>query len=164
MFQVFDSFEDMQAALADATAEANSRLNNAQKALRDDFENTRYWFQPTEYGFPIFGVAYSLAESRALDIAAGASVEEADECAERERVNRMRGYIFSRAFSIACPDGELGDSHAAVLCPIDEIVFELARDAGWIDDERGAAESSRDAARLLRRELVAAVQKMIGGE
>ena len=44
----------------------------------------------------------------------------------------MKYYRFSRCFSVACPEGEIGDVHVStILSLIDKETFELARLTNW---------------------------------
>jgi hypothetical protein len=66
---------------------------------------------------------------------------------------RLRHYRFCRCYSVACPEGELGDVHVStVLCRISREFFEQMRAGGWAaegppahagvgEPERGAAEA-----------------------
>lgn len=46
--------------------------------------------------------------------------------------SRNRGYIFGRCYSVACPEGELGDTHITnVTTKISEAVFNRAKANGW---------------------------------
>ena len=40
-----------------------------------------------------------------------------------------------RAYSVVCPDGELGTEHISCMWPITKEVFEAARKAGWADEK-----------------------------
>jgi len=45
---------------------------------------------------------------------------------------RLRHYRFCRCYSVACPEGELGDVHVStVACRISRQFFEQMRQAGW---------------------------------
>ena len=44
----------------------------------------------------------------------------------------LRHYRFCRCYSVACPEGELGDVHVStVLCRVSRAFFEAMRQAGW---------------------------------
>ena len=44
----------------------------------------------------------------------------------------LRHYRFCRCFSVACPEGEVGDVHvSAVLCLVSRAFFEAMRREGW---------------------------------
>jgi hypothetical protein len=46
---------------------------------------------------------------------------------------RLRHYRFSRCYSAACPEGELGDVHVSVILRfISRQEFEEARQRGWV--------------------------------
>ena len=52
---------------------------------------------------------------------------------DREDVERMwkRGLVFSRCFSVVCPEGELGTHPIATLSEISREEFEAAEARGW---------------------------------
>ena len=44
----------------------------------------------------------------------------------------LRHYRFCRCYSVACPEGELGDVHVStILCPVSRAFFEAMRREGW---------------------------------
>ena len=44
----------------------------------------------------------------------------------------LKHYRFCRCFSVACPEGELGDVHVSViLAPVSRAFFEAMREQGW---------------------------------
>jgi len=60
-------------------------------------------------GFPIFG-----------------------EAREGYREKHLQHYRFCRCYSVACPEGELGDVHVStILCRISRGLFERVRKQGW---------------------------------
>ncbi|MGY5854067.1 MAG: hypothetical protein RTU92_10905 [Candidatus Thorarchaeota archaeon] len=45
----------------------------------------------------------------------------------------MQGFIYGKHYSIACPQGELGDTHrACFLAVITEKMFKAAKNCGWM--------------------------------
>ena len=45
---------------------------------------------------------------------------------------RLKHYRFCRCYSVACPEGELGDVHVSVvLAPVSQAFFEAMREQGW---------------------------------
>ena len=58
---------------------------------------------------------------------------------------RMRHYRFCRCYSVACPEGEMGDVHiSVVLCQISREDFEQAQKNGWApQQENEEAESAQ---------------------
>jgi hypothetical protein len=85
---------------------ANDNTQEWQKALKKG----DYYRQDTEYGFSVYG--------------------EVLKNAYREK--NLRNYRFVKAYSEACPEGEMGDIHCSV---VDEIItkeqFEEAMQNGW---------------------------------
>jgi hypothetical protein len=48
----------------------------------------------------------------------------------RERP-QLNGFCFCKAYSVCCPEGELGDAHLSAMVPIEPEEFEGARERGW---------------------------------
>src|SRR5258706_5002060 len=106
MFQSFDSFEDMVAAMAANEAAANARVTPAQAAIRDQVSVTHYVkFQDRNFGVWIYGEVRSLQETLAAERAfydADESDEDREELEDIERRltdSRSRGYLFGTWFS-----------------------------------------------------------------
>jgi hypothetical protein len=98
--------EEMLDALTGAMEAADENTQEWQKALKKG----DYYRQETEYGFDIFGVVLKNAYKQM----------------------NLRNYRFVKAYSEACPEGEMGDLHVS---SISEIIskerFEQARENGW---------------------------------
>jgi len=102
----YETTEEMLDALTGAMEAADEKVQEWQKALRKG----DCYRQGTEYGFSVFGVVLKNA------------------CRQKNLCN----YRLVKAYSEACPDGEMGDTHVS---SISEIIskerFEQARDNGW---------------------------------
>lgn len=142
----YDSYEEMQADMARAEAQANAGLMPEQIALRDDTEVDRYWFRPyPEMGMLIFGVAWGFKS--ACEVSAkyvpdipqpDSRLDEYEESLDeavyeiRSMVeSRKRGYLRGWAYSMVEPEGEPGSTHVANTMPISREAFEEARAHGW---------------------------------
>lgn len=134
-FIPFDSFEQAQAFMQRAEDAANASLQQGQIDLRDDLAHERYWMQPTEYGFIVYGHCFSEAKLRETTKAAYAKEPDEDDYSEDEIASsldaRKRGYMFGKAWSSGYPEGELGSTHVSQVIPISEEMFNCAREAGW---------------------------------
>ena len=54
------------------------------------------------------------------------------EVLERYDQHGMQHYRFCRCYSVACPEGELGDVHVStILCRMSPGAFERAKKQGW---------------------------------
>ena len=106
-FEAFDSFEDMQKRLQEQMKAADARVQPWQTEIKP----TDYFLRQGGYGFPIYG---NVLEQYGPD--------QPD----------LKHYRFCKCYSIACPEGELGDVH---VCTIEQIIseaaFEDARQQGW---------------------------------
>ena len=115
----FDSLEAAQQRLREAMEAADARVRPWQAAVGvgDCFVTDC----GGEEGFLIFG-----------EVLKGYGEE------------RLRHYRLCRCFSVACPEGEVGDMHVStILCVIDRGVFELARLHGWDVEEGQRPPSAR---------------------
>lgn len=112
-FQSFDSYEDMMAAIDEARMTADGRVKPWQAAIRPG----DHFVQGTEYGFLIFGEVLNTDD-------------------EFYKSEEGKNYRFCKCYSIACPDGEMGDVHVSVIgLVIKEDVFRRFRDKGWAVEE-----------------------------
>ena len=105
----FDSFEDMMQRMQEQMQAADSRVQPWQTTVKpgDYFRNS------SGYGFNIYGIV-------------------------REQYSddkpHLKHYRFCECFSVACPEGELGDVHVSTIEQIlEEAEFEAARIRGWSD-------------------------------
>ena len=104
-FQEFDSFEEMMEAIERAREEADRRVKPWQREIKigDYFE------KDTPYGFKVY--------CQVLD--------------EYEEPH-MRNFRFCRCYSVACPDGELGDVHVSTAKRrITKEEFQEMKRRGW---------------------------------
>lgn len=128
----FDSFEDALDSMARATAHANERLADAQRAVTYGDHWVRFWTPP----IVIYGYVQTLDEIEAAERAC-ATPEEPLMAGEIEHLMRRThelhddGYMRGIAYSTIEPDGEYGDTHRANLWPIDRATFNAARAARW---------------------------------
>ena len=103
--EFFDSHEAAAKRLRQAMEAADSRVTPWQAALRPG----ECILSIVEDGLVVFG-----------------------EVLEGYREPHLKHYRFCRCFSVACPEGELGDVHVAtVACRISREEFELARASEW---------------------------------
>jgi len=115
----FDSLEAAQQRLREAMEAADARVRPWQAAVGvgDCFVTDC----GGEEGFLIFG-----------EVLKGYGEE------------RLRHYRLCRCFSVACPEGEVGDVHVStILAVVSREVFELARQHGWDVEEGQQPPSSR---------------------
>ena len=72
----------------------------------------------------------------------------------------LRHYRFCRCFSVACPEGEVGDVHVStVLCLVSRAFFEAMRQAGW---QMEAGQRPRSACRVKEEGGPAAAGSEVG--
>jgi hypothetical protein len=88
----YDTTEEMLDSLTDAMETADDNTKEWQKAIKKG----DYYMQETEYGFNIYGKVLKNAY----------------------RQKSLRNYRFVKAYSEACPDGEMGDVHVSVISGI----------------------------------------------
>ncbi len=105
--QPFDSSEEFMRSLRRDMDAADARVQPWQVAIKpgDHFR------RESEYGFPIYGVVLNEDEPRE---------------------QHVRHYRLCNCYSIACPEGEIGDIH---VCTIDELInqcdFDSAKQRAW---------------------------------
>lgn len=126
----YDSFEEMQEALARADDAAFEAITPTQAAM----ERGTAWMRPHEEGIVIFGKSWTEQDHRSalddidVDDDEGPSIE--DEVRHYDQ-QWDRGYMFGNAWSPLCPEGELGLTHKSVAWPITDEQLEQAREADW---------------------------------
>ena len=104
--QSFDSIEEMFNEIREAQQAADARVKPWQAAIK----HGDFFVKVVKFGADFLTIYGEIIESP----------------------NHMKHYRLSRCFSVACPEGEMGDVHVStVLFLIDKESFELARLAGW---------------------------------
>ena len=128
----FDDVEDFFAAEEKARVEADARVQPYQAAVKvGDF------VVRAACGMIIYGEVLDPCKSEEPE--EGLSPEDLEEIRAEMEVERqswaqpeMKNYRFSRCYSQACPEGELGDFHvSSVLCVIPPVAFKEAQRQGW---------------------------------
>lgn len=125
-FQAFDTFEDMQAAINTALANANEVAKTHPIKIEMLLPGTKFLMVDKEAG-EIFGEVIGHA---------GPDTDLTDEEREYDRQqveeSRKQGFVFARCYGWGCPDGEYGDVHVVtVLKILTDEDFAAAREAGW---------------------------------
>lgn len=124
MVESFDTWGEALARMEEREQAANARVTPEQRSIGWDDYWLRLWRDGDDV-LAIFGHVWP--EERAK--------REPDEAEEAEATYR-RGYRFGEAFSVACPEGELGDTHIAdMMLKLSAEEFAVARACGW-DTER----------------------------
>lgn len=109
-FTDYDSFEEMMQAIEKARISADAQVKPTQEKIKPGqfFINMRHGSE-----LPIFG-----------------EVLETEE--EIFKEPHMKNYRFTKAFSKACPEGEMGDTHVSEIAAIiDPMLFEFYQNNQW---------------------------------
>lgn len=117
MIRIFKTTEEMFADL-EARIEAGREAAESYHIKAEDLPHGSYFLRIHASGIHIFG-----------DV-----IETTEDPESNEDINqgRSNGYIFARCYSVACPDGELGDTHITRISRVlSEEEFEAARKARW---------------------------------
>ena len=103
----FDSLDEMYNEMEKQRLGADAQVQPFQSAVKPG----DFYRQHTDYGFQIYGEILP---------------------DEELRPERLKHYRFVQAYSVACPEGEMGDVHVS---QIDEVispaVFAVAKEQGW---------------------------------
>jgi len=119
--EFFDSLEAAQARLRQAMEAADARVKPWQAAVK---VGDCFIADGGEEDLLVFG-----------------------EVLEGYRETHLRHYRFCRCFSVACPEGEVGDVHVStVLCLVSRAFFEQMRQEGW---QMEAGQRPRSACRTI---------------
>lgn len=138
------TWEELQELMARNEYTANTELWPEQKNMLETKGDQYFLNIQPGLDFAIFGEAWSVETSDRSELKSYGvkSVEELStgDNGDREaydytckalRASRERGYIFGQAYSIVCPDGELGSTHVSQMWPISKEAFEEARTLNW---------------------------------
>ncbi len=108
-FEAFDSFEEMMARLNEQILRADAEVENWQARIKPG----DYFRRSSGYGFDIYGEVLQEEEPREL---------------------RLRPYRFCNCYSVACPEGEMGDVHVSTIeVLLSKAEFEEAQEQGWCE-------------------------------
>jgi len=108
-FKPYETLEDMFSAMEMHRHRADQSVQPFQAAASPG----DHYLQRSGYGFDIYG--------RILE-------------EEEPRPQRLQHYRFVEAYSVACPEGEIGDMHVSSIEQIlSETEFSEARERGWED-------------------------------
>lgn len=88
----------------------------------------RYW-----YDVRIYGYAYTEEEFLAEERRLGADEEELEMQRRAFRRWTAQGLLWTKAYSVACPDGEYGTTPLREAIVLTKEEFELAQLADWTD-------------------------------
>ena len=130
----YSSWEDALDAMGQAEETANQHLVDAQRIIGTSPEH-RYWarFFPVER-LMIFGRADTVEEQIETE-KKYFDADDPDDGWEEHRKSIIardrRGYLFGRAWSVMCPEGELGSTHRSEVVEITEAEWEAFRQVGW---------------------------------
>jgi hypothetical protein len=119
--EFFDSLEEAQARLHQAMEAADARVKPWQAAVK---VGDCFIADSGEEDLLVFG-----------------------EVLEGYQETHLQHYRFCRCFSVACPEGEVGDVHVStVLCLVSRAFFEAMRQEGW---QMEAGQQPRSSCRVI---------------
>jgi hypothetical protein len=108
----FNSFEEMMDTLGKRMKEADACTDGYQA----DFHPGDFFISQTPYGFSVYGEILPCPE----------------DCLDFFQSKSGKFYRSTKAYSQACPEGELGDVHLSTISlKISKGLFEEARKRGW---------------------------------
>lgn len=125
----FESFDDMQRFLAQASEQARQNLHPEQRTIT--YGSTWVQFADVARRHVVFGKVCTLAEVKELEIAAGANLVAANEAVDQTQIDAARGLMYGHAADVFNPRGEYGMTHLANMWPIDLDVYRLAYSHRW---------------------------------
>jgi hypothetical protein len=127
--QTFDDVDEMFAAISRGVEAAKKRATAKQNAI----SYGDYWLRAYD-DILIFGHITPEDELWAAELELGASEEEIEAERAMMAASYDDGFRFGRAYSIICPEGELGDTHVCDMIPITKEEFEESKDLYWIPE------------------------------
>jgi hypothetical protein len=103
--------------------EADTRVNPTQASMKPSQYFINY---SNDFGIAIFGQVLDTGHL-------GADPEEKSYIDQVYSEPHMKFYKPTKCYSVACPDGEIGDTHlSSVSALIDESSFQYYQQNGWI--------------------------------
>lgn len=118
-FRKYENLDDMFQDMRRAEEEANAHLHPSQSKIGYG----DHWMRTVpEADVIVFGRIYGREEEM---------IGEDRESQAMMDTSYARGYRFGRAFSVICPEGELGSTHIANMIPISEDDFHIAGTLNW---------------------------------
>lgn len=111
-FTSYNTIDEMFKDLVEAREEADARVQPWQVEIKPG----DLYMENTEYGFQIFGKI----------------LKSEGEGSKFYQEPHMKNYRLVKAFSVACPEGEMGDVHvSSITRKLSQWEFELAKDFKW---------------------------------
>ena len=90
-------------------------------------------FRRVWQGLVIYGYAMTLKEVEDQERQLGADAEELDYTLRIMRQQMEQGFVWGKAYSVACPDGEYGLTPVRAATRITKEEFDNAQAAEWTD-------------------------------
>lgn len=127
MIKTFDNLEDMYAEIEAASKAADARVQPWQAQAK---VGHKFMTVSPEAGLVIFGEVLDPVEE---DRKAGADAEEIAYIKETYAQESRKHYRFCKCYSVACIEGELGDTHVSTfLAFLTPEEFEQCKEADWV--------------------------------
>jgi hypothetical protein len=127
--EAFTSTEEMVEALRERAAHALAGLAPQQAAIT--WGDHWVQFHDIDNGGLIWGKVHTREEVAAGELSCGADWDEVVETIASTVNSLEQGYMYGTAHSRFYDEGELGTTHKAHVWPIEERLFDAAREAGW---------------------------------
>lgn len=112
--RTFESPEEMIAYMDKMREDAREAFKRVPEWVKEALVPGAHYMRIYDEGLIIFG-----------------EVIESDYEEDRELMARSPELRLVRAFSVACPDGELGSEHVCTMLPVPPEVFEFAKSENW---------------------------------
>jgi len=125
----FESRDEMLTYLAQAQAQAQRSMHHAQARITWGDHWVR--FIDVAQAEVEFGRVFLPDEVADLEVAAGATAQEATTAVEDVTTGLANGYLYGVAHSSHFPDGEAGETHKASVWPIERDLFDAAQSVAW---------------------------------
>lgn len=131
----FESIEDLFDEIEQSRTRADAAVQTFQAAIKPGDCFMRYI---PDASVVVFGEVLDPFSWYHEEVARAKTAEDRKEldrelASEKQMraASHMKHVRFTRAFSIMCPDGEMGDGHVATMLPISREVFETAKKLEW---------------------------------
>ncbi len=129
--ETFDSFEDAQAELASRVEIAKQQIKDFQQIFLDG--KSHYFLRLVAFCADVLLiVGHTIdVEENGKEMAAKYPEDWSPEETAGMWENLANGFAFTKCYSVAEPNGELGDTHIATMLEISKEDFELCQEHGF---------------------------------
>lgn len=140
MIKTFNSIEEVLAFIHECSQKGDEEVEPWQATLKPG----DHFIRIMSLGYEVLVTYGVVRDPVQAEIDLGADEEEVEFQRQLRDSPHMKNYRYTRSYSEACPEGELGDVHISTVSSIiTQEMFEKAKEMGWPSDPHKVAEIVR---------------------